>query len=56
MTIVPEAKMKATDLLVTQRLLEGYEIVDIEDIPLLATPIYAISVGESILSLDPPKG
>uniref|UniRef100_A0A2U9IQ40 Uncharacterized protein n=2 Tax=Acidianus TaxID=12914 RepID=A0A2U9IQ40_9CREN len=48
--------MKATDLLVIQRLLEDYEVIleDIKDITLLTTPLYALPAGETILSLDEP--
>ncbi|AFL66344.1 CRISPR-associated protein, MJ0385 [Desulfurococcus amylolyticus] len=54
MTIVPRDRMEARDLLVLQRLLEGYEEVNIKDIPILATPVYALSAGETLISLDSP--
>ncbi|AWR98097.2 hypothetical protein DFR86_11505 [Acidianus sulfidivorans JP7] len=55
-TVISQGSMKATDLLVIQRLLEDYEVIleDIKDITLLTTPLYALPAGETILSLDEP--
>lgn len=57
MTIVPRERMRASELLVLQRLLEDYEVIEREvaDIPLLALPLYTLSAGETLLALDSPS-
>ncbi|MEM4584412.1 MAG: hypothetical protein QW611_05510 [Ignisphaera sp.] len=58
MTIIPEDRIEIRDLLIIQRLLEGYMTMGRfsasapSDIPLLALPLYSLSVGETLAAIE----
>ena len=51
MSVAPADEIDGRDLLVMQRLTEGYRIVG-EEMPLLAAPIYWLSTGETLYATD----
>jgi len=58
MIIIPEDRIEIRDLLIIQRLLEGYMTMGRfsasapSDIPLLALPLYSLSVGETLAAIE----
>lgn len=57
-TIIPGDRIGIADLLIMQRLLEGHRTIGgfgestVSDIPLLALPLYLLSVGETLAAIE----
>jgi len=52
MSVAPVDRVSAVDLLVIQRLTEGYTVLRGRGAPLLAAPMYWLSTGETLYAVD----